>query len=299
MLLAYFLYKSNLNTIYFYLKSISAWLFIGLILLSFLSIFINSIKWNLLLKKQDLFSLYKLNLISQFYTLILPGQIAGEAIKTVILGKDKNDMEGIAVSVVVDKITGFLGLFILTIFGLILTKIMYPPIILWAILAASAIGLSFLFCLQINVIFNTVNQFISLIGIKFPRFSKIVQSSQKVFTAWHVYSKQIMTVILSITIGILYQLTGVLLFFILSKNLNISISMIDWFWILGLLSIALFLPITIGGIGVREGTLVGILGSMGIAQEKALALSFAIFGTQIIVSLIGWVIATPRSLRTI
>ena len=81
--------------------------------------------------------------------------------------------------------------------------------------------------------------------------------------------------------------------------MNINIAMIDWCWILGLLSIALFLPITIGGIGVREGTLVGIMGSMGIAQEKALALSFVIFGTQIIVSLIGGVIAGFRPLRNI
>ena len=295
-LLAYFFHKSDLNTILFYLKNFPLWIFLTATLLTIVSIYINSLKWQLLLKNQKVAILYKLNLISQYYTLILPGQIAGEAVKTFILGRNNKDIEGIAVSVIVDKITGFLGLFILMVIGLLLTKISYSPIILWSVLAAFCAGVFFLFCLQINMLFNIVNHFINRIKMKFPKLKRVIQSFQKAFIAWHQYSKQIMTILLSITAGILYQFMGVFLFYFIGNNLNISMPLIDWFWIVGLLSIALFLPITIGGIGVREGTLVGILGTMGVVPEKALALSFIVFGVQIITSLIGGIFAWTNPL---
>lgn len=297
--LVYFLCGSNIKAIIIYLKSASVWIFVAMIILNLISVFMNSLKWHLLLKKQKIGDLFRLNLIAQFYTLILPGQIAGEAVKTVILGKSKNDFEGIAVSVIVDKITGFLGLFIIMLVGLFLTNILYSKIMLWSILSAFAIGIFFLFCLQINFIFNIIDQFLNRIEIKYPKLKKIVFSLQKAFHAWHIYSKSVITLLISISGGIIYQFMGVLLFYIFANNMIISIPLIDWFWIVGLLSIALFLPITIGGIGVREGTLVGILGTLGIVQEKALALSFVIFGVQIITSLIGGIVVLGKAFQPV
>jgi glycosyltransferase 2 family protein len=295
--LLYFLLNSNLGIVFSNLKRFSVWLFIGGTLLTILSILVNSFKWNLLLKGQKIGVLFKLNMISQFYTLILPGQIAGEAIKTYILGKKNNNLEGVAVSVAVDKITGFMGLFIIMIGGLLATKILYSSIMLWSVIGAFIAGIFFIFCLQINIIFKSVDKFLYHIESNFPKLKKIVESLRKAFEAWNIYSKYELRILLSIFGGILYQFMGVLLIFLFANNLHIYIPLVDWFWIVGLLSIALFLPITIGGIGVREGTIVGILGSLGVTQESALALSFAIFGIQIVTSLIGGVISLTMPLK--
>jgi hypothetical protein len=50
------------------------------------------------------------------------------------------------------------------------------------------------------------------------------------------------------------------------------------------------MPVTIGGIGLREASFVGLLGGLGVGSEKALVLSFCIFGLQIIGALTGGIV---------
>ena len=61
-------------------------------------------------------------------------------------------------------------------------------------------------------------------------------------------------------------------FYLLSRGLQLHIGFFDWSLIVGALTLALFLPLTIGGLGVREGTLIGILGIYGYGSETAIAI---------------------------
>ena len=78
--------------------------------------------------------------------------------------------------------------------------------------------------------------------------------------------------------------------------MGINILFFDWCWIQGVLSLALLLPLTFAGLGIREGTLISILGILGVAPEKALALSFSILGLQIILASIGGLIEFKRGI---
>jgi hypothetical protein len=53
------------------------------------------------------------------------------------------------------------------------------------------------------------------------------------------------------------------------------------------MSLVLLLPISIGGIGLRDVTLVGMLGGFGIATDQALALSLALLGLQLAMVVVG------------
>lgn len=72
--------------------------------------------------------------------------------------------------------------------------------------------------------------------------------------------------------------------------MDININFADWCWVFGVISLVVFLPITIGGIGLREGSFVILLGQLSVSSEKALALSLSIFGLQIIGGLTGGII---------
>ena len=77
------------------------------------------------------------------------------------------------------------------------------------------------------------------------------------------------------------------MFYLLSRELHLAIGFYDWSWIVGALTLALFLPLTIGGLGIREGTLIGILALYGYGSETAVALSFVAFSFIIMVAIIG------------
>ena len=76
--------------------------------------------------------------------------------------------------------------------------------------------------------------------------------------------------------------------YIIAKGINLDIGFIDWIWIIALVSVALFLPITVGGIGVRELGFVGIFNFLGLPTESAIALAFASYGIMLCHSLTGY-----------
>jgi uncharacterized membrane protein YbhN (UPF0104 family) len=47
------------------------------------------------------------------------------------------------------------------------------------------------------------------------------------------------------------------------------------------------LPITVGGLGVREGAFVLFLVPLGVPEEKALALGLLVYAINLVVSLLG------------
>ena len=65
---------------------------------------------------------------------------------------------------------------------------------------------------------------------------------------------------------------------------------VNWLWIDAYSTLALLLPITIGGIGVRDGSLVGAMSLLNIESYKALSVSMILFIVQVIRALVGLVI---------
>ena len=77
---------------------------------------------------------------------------------------------------------------------------------------------------------------------------------------------------------------------IMARGIQIQTPFADLCWIFGIVSIAILIPLTVGGIGVREGTFIGLLGQLGVPSEKALVLSLSIFTLQVFLSVIGGIL---------
>ena len=122
-LLGWFFWQTDFAQVIEALFAIHLHAFVLVIGIYFLALFINTLKWKLLLQNYALGQLFSLNIIAIYYSLILPGQLAGEAVKTYKLGRGKRDAEKIAASVVIDRITGFLGLILIALIGLMWSKI--------------------------------------------------------------------------------------------------------------------------------------------------------------------------------
>lgn len=282
ILLSWFLLRSDIKSIIGSLSLLSLKVVILWATIDTIAMFVNTYKWFLLLKKYPYFKLLKLNLISQYYSLILPGQLAGEIVKGYLLENGKKNTSKIVSSIAIDKLTGFVGLFIVSLVGVIFSDTMLAGNFKWFFSFGIAISLFLLFSFKIEAFYSCIIRFLNLI-LK----GSLAHVGFKFLTTWHIYSEDTRTMLLSIFMGTLYQLLSVLSVTILTNGLNINISIIDWLWIMGILSLALFIPLTIAGIGIRDGTLIGILVWMGRTREEALALSFAMLGFKIIYAMVG------------
>lgn len=86
----------------------------------------------------------------------------------------------------------------------------------------------------------------------------------------------------------------------IAMSLHVEIGLMDCVVLMQPVILASFLPVSIGGWGVREGTMVFILGLVGIAPEKALLLSVMVGIVAMAMSLPGGLLwLTARNLKTV
>ncbi|MEO6030037.1 MAG: lysylphosphatidylglycerol synthase transmembrane domain-containing protein [Candidatus Binatia bacterium] len=83
-------------------------------------------------------------------------------------------------------------------------------------------------------------------------------------------------------ISILAQIPGILVFVALGHGLGLSVSPLSMGWVRSVVTVLTLLPISIGGVGIREGALVFTLQSLGVPAHDALALSLLVFATTIL-----------------
>lgn len=99
-------------------------------------------------------------------------------------------------------------------------------------------------------------------------------------------------------ISVLAQIPGILVFVALGDGLGLSVSWLSMGWVRSVVTVLTLLPISIGGVGVREGALVLTLQTLGVPAHDALALSILVFATTILApGLAGGVVEGAHWLR--
>lgn len=250
---------------------------------------VSAYRWHLLLSKNYPFSLIlKLVFIGQYYSVILPGQIAGEFVKAYRLGKGNIDAEKIAATVLFDRITGLVGLLVVSLVGFYLSKFQLPSMIAMVLFFITSLLIAGLFLLRFNYFYNLLMIFLD--NIKIKKIHQFLGQLRRFIEAGHLLLHDLKIISYSFLLAIMFQILCIMISWYLAQNISIHLPFSDWCWILGVVSIAVLIPVTIGGIGLREGAYMGTLHLLGIPKEQALALSLAVFGLSLLGVAVGAVL---------
>lgn len=262
-----------------------------------LGLAVGTSKWRLLLPAEPFVRLLRLNLAASFYALVVPGQVGAEIIKTYQLGRGRIDAERIAASVMLDKITGLLSLLALGGIGALLSSLPSGQALRLTLAGLFAACAAVLLGLRIP----TLRQFALTGGERlrayFPRLDRPVCRFILFVDAWCDYLRRPALLWASLAAGVLQQAIYIALIVLLSRQLGFELPVFEWGWIFALISVATILPISLAGLGVREGAFVGLLGAFAVPAEQALALSLTIFALQVLLGLIGGALELLRVAR--
>ncbi|MEK6794974.1 MAG: lysylphosphatidylglycerol synthase transmembrane domain-containing protein [Spirochaetota bacterium] len=289
-LLVWFIVHSDMRKILGAFHSLSFRTCLFVIVIDMAAITVSAMKWNLLLPRYSLAVLINLGMIGRFYSLVLPGQIAGEVVKSFRLAQGKKNGSQIALSVIVDRITGTIGIFIVGVAGLFLSNKRIPWFVPVIVLLLIFFGVCVLFSIMIPFLYRAVMNIINAAAKKHSLIRKNIRQLVTFIEAWRTYGKRWEIIIFNILLGVVFQCLGICMVMLFASDFGIVLSCFDWCLVLSGVTIVLLLPITIGGIGVREASIVGFLAWFGVQNEYALALSFAIFGLQILDAAAGGII---------
>lgn len=263
--------KADMTQVLHIMKSLGLFTFLGASALYILSQIFSTMRWQLLLPDtyplRRLFSLY---MIGAFFSSFLPGVVGGDAVRAYYLNKDAKKISVTLAAVFMDRYLGFVTLmaigiaafpFSLNVFGDSPHRWLMPGFFI-----SFVIGSILFFGLQLGKRFKLMT------GI-YEYFSVIKQQRAVI----------VKTLLLSVVV----QLLNFMSVLILASKMGEDISLLLLAVFLPIVITVVALPVSISGIGVREGTFVILLGHVGISPEAATSLSLAWFFSTFVGSLPG------------
>jgi len=289
-LLAWLLLRSDIGQVVASLQKLSPSVIASVAALIPMMISVAAFKWWVLIPGHRFLDLVRLNLVGTFYSIVLPGQVAGEAVKIYRLGAGRADAEEIAASVIMDKVNGMIGLLALGILGAYFSRLGIPRPLLVTFGAALAIGLVALYSIRLPLIRRGIESSIGFVSRRWSWTKPLADRAALFFTAATRYLARPWLMVASVVLGMAYHLLCISVFLIVGPTFGIDLGLVEWLWIFAVVALAVLLPLSIGGLGIREGASVAVLGLLQVPSASALALSLTIFATQLATAILGGLI---------
>lgn len=111
------------------------------------------------------------------------------------------------------------------------------------------------------------------------------------------YRTAIRPVLGALLLSVGVQSLVILTYYLLGSGIGIQLSLVSYFAFVSMVQLAASLPISIGGLGIREGALVALLGSAGVDIHLGAALSLLFLVTLWLCSLPGAVVMLLDRMR--
>lgn len=286
----------DLNNSFRVLSKTNLFLFFLALALNNLSNVFLTIKWHRLAKplgiKSKLIDLLKLNYVSIFYSMVIPGQASGEIVKGIKLAKQESSQEKVWVPIFIDKITNLLIILIIGSLAIINDNAFNKDQNLVIFISLFTFALFIFSILLFTDKIKTLFDFIKGCLVQVLNILKINSDTLNNFSLSYLKEYKNKNLIIAETFmwSILTKLPHVFALYLLAMSLDFKITIIESAWLFAIVSIASILPISFSGLGVREGTLIVLMSKIGIESSDALSFSILIFAMGILTGLIGGVI---------
>lgn len=262
-----------------------AWLALGL-LTTLLGIVLSAWRWQRVLSVFDadtrLGSLVNHYLAGQFVGNFLPSTIGGDVLRVSRL-TSSSTVPGSSVfaSVVIERLTGWIVLPVLTIVGLVLS----PSLLGLGVASRLAVALS-------------IGTLLLLAGIVAAAGSSRLAGRFAANEGWTRFIGAVHLGIVSlrrrpsaaagiIAVATVYQLSPVLAAWFATRALDLDLPLVALLAFTPVVAIAQVLPLSLNGLGIREGAFVLFLGPLGVSAGQAVAVGLIIYALTLAVSLLG------------
>lgn len=215
--------------------------------------------------------IFRATLIGQLYAFLLPGQVPGDAMKAWRLtGHPAHGTAEVVAATVYDKLVGLAALFVLTSAG--------------CLSAGSPVGASAgIACALAGGGLLVVPSVLTRLSRRVP----LPERARPVAGHFATLSRDTALLARSFCVGLFFQFLCVVCVAIWGAAVGISLPVAGWVVVTGLMAVVLIAPVALGGIGLREVSLTGLLALTGTAAEAALALSALLLGAQVIAAVAG------------
>ncbi len=240
---------------------------------------VSTLRWQLICRslgfKRGYLYFLKLYFINQYFNAFLPGLLGGDIIRVGYLLKDGASKTAATLSVFYDRAFGFLGALFL-----VLITLPYEG----DFLPLGPRHTLYVFC--------SVGIFLALGLVLIKRFWRSASGRSFWALAAEVFAPQVFGVLF--ILGLLVQILYSVHIYFLGHGLGLSLPVVRYLIIVPVMGVLAAMPVSLGGLGVREGTLVYFLKLLGYGAEYGLALGLLVYAVALLGGAIGGLVYLAR-----
>jgi len=250
-------------------------------------IVVRAFRWQTLLTALDMSvslpRLVSLYYVGTFYSQVLPSGIGGDVVRMIELSTESQQTAKAVSSTVVDRLTGLIVLFLIALAALPFSFRLIPAELAWAIVVVTAGASVGSGLLLYRPVWRKLRDWL-------PITHWIADNARvrDLYETLHDYGPGVL--LRACGASLLFNTILIAGVYLLALALDIHIS--PWYFLLfvPMTSFSLVLPISISGLGVREGVFVFLYTQAGVSPSHALALSFAFYALSLGTGLVGGVV---------
>lgn len=259
-------------------------LLIGYFFLS-LSIIISAFRWRAILKYDgqavDILTLTELYYIGQFYNMTLPGSLGGDAIKAYKTADQGQDSGKLAASVPMERLGGLLALVVMLLIGSFIAPI---SIRLRLLLLIVAVGVVCVCSVTATDHGRRIGEYIASTTLITNRgWSNDILNMISTFRNLRQYD----FVAIILTYSLIYFGVSLLTLHSIGRAFGTILPIPFLMAVIPIVRLANQLPISVGGLGVRESLFVYFFDLIGISPEIAVTIGLANYLLQAINGFVG------------
>jgi len=292
-LIAFLIYRSrnSFGSMLDGIKDLNIYYLIIAFVFYFIAISFIVFRWGILLKAygHNIFRpfLWQSALIGFFYNNILPSSVGGDFYRVYDIkqNKDVPVKEGTA-TVVIERTIGTLTSLTMLIIAYFLGLFKYLSknealglLISILVMALLFIAIFFPRLFKLNLLLN-----------KFRIFARIRPGLKEFHGILISYRHKIKYLLISYLFSLIIQVFFIISFNSIALALGLELKFYVFIFILPFIALVSIVPITVGGIGIRENALVFAITIFGIAHGKATLFSLIVLAIILIIGMIGGII---------
>jgi len=235
---------------------------------------ISTVKWRMLLVVKGISSLsfarlWALYFVGGFFSNFLPTDVGGDLVRSYEVGKVSGRHAESLSAIVMERLTGFLAMIALALVGLVLNP---------ALAGMQFLGQTILLVLFAAVVLTVLLLSPLLqqwVGVRVRRFvpRRLGEKLKGFLTSVSEYRNERATMTAAMALSIVFQSIPIVYVYCLMRSIGADLDPTALILVVPAVSLVGILPITINGIGLREGAFVLLLAKAGIDRPEAFAIA--------------------------
>ncbi len=228
-----------------------------------------------------------------FFNLFMPSSIGGDMVRSIDLAAHTKKPSEVIATVFLDRLSGYVGLVLVmmaaAVFGI---KFLEDRTVVFSLLfIVGALGL-LLVLLFNRWVYRRLLILADLSGSrKVPGLlKKAAEAMRKLHHEIHIFRNRKAVLVKNVLVSVLIQITAPVVFYLCSLAIGENHSIVYFFIFIPIIGAITLLPISLGGLGLRDAAMVYFFAKVGMGQDAALALSLLNFLFIIICSSAGGVV---------